>query len=38
MGDGTVVAFSGGVGRRPLESQAGERPLDLVRRELEGLD
>jgi hypothetical protein len=37
MGDGRVVAFSGGVGRRPLEPAAGEAPLELVRRELENL-
>lgn len=37
MGDGRVIAFSGGVGRRPLEPAAGESPLELMRRELEGL-
>jgi hypothetical protein len=34
MGDGTVVAFAGGIGRRPLEPQGGESPFDAVRRAL----
>jgi hypothetical protein len=38
MGDGTVVAFSGGVGRHPLEPESGEEPLELVRRALDRLD
>jgi cyanophycinase-like exopeptidase len=33
MGDGSLVAFTGGIGRRELES-AEESPFDAVRREL----
>jgi hypothetical protein len=36
MGDGALVAYSGGVGRRRLESLPGESELDAVRRELSG--
>ncbi len=36
MGDGAVVAFAGGVRRRPLEPLAGETPFDAIRRELAG--
>ena len=31
MGDGSLVAFAGGVGRRPLEPGEGETPFDAVR-------
>lgn len=34
MGDGSVVAFKGGVGRRSLAPREGESPFDAVRREL----
>lgn len=36
MGDGSVVAFRGGVGRRPLEPREGESPFDAVGHELSG--
>ncbi len=36
MGDGSVLAFKGGVGRRPLETRADESPFDAVRHELSG--
>ena len=35
MGDGSIVAFTGGVGRRPLEAGA-ESPYSALARELEG--
>jgi hypothetical protein len=35
MGDGGLVAFAGGIGRRPLELEEGETPFDAVRRALE---
>jgi hypothetical protein len=35
MGDGSVVAFTGGVARRPLEAGA-ESPYSAIARELEG--
>jgi hypothetical protein len=34
MGDGSLVAFAGGVGRRRLDPQAGETVFDAIRREL----
>lgn len=34
MGDGSLVAFAGGVGRRPIEPAEGETAFDAVRREL----
>jgi hypothetical protein len=34
MGDGDLVAFAGGLGRRPLEPGDGGSPFDAVRREL----
>ena len=34
MGDGTVVAFSGGMTRTPLEPAHGEDAYDAVRRRL----
>jgi hypothetical protein len=34
MGDGSVVAFTGGIGRTPLEARRGESPFDAVRRAL----
>jgi hypothetical protein len=36
MGDGSLVAFAGGVGRRPLESAAGEPPYAAIARQLRG--
>jgi hypothetical protein len=36
MGDGSQVAFAGGMRRRGLESPAGESEIDAVRRELSG--
>jgi ribulose 1,5-bisphosphate carboxylase large subunit-like protein len=36
MGDGSVVAFGGGVRRRPLEPRGGQTPFDAVRAELSG--
>jgi hypothetical protein len=35
MGDGSLIAFSGGVTRTPLETSGSETPFDAVRRELE---
>jgi hypothetical protein len=34
MGDGTIVPFSGGVMRQPLEPKSGESPYDAIRRVL----
>jgi hypothetical protein len=34
MGDGSLVAFAGGVGRRPLDAGDDETAFDEVRREL----
>ena len=34
MGDGTMVAFAGSVGRRPLDPATGEDAFDAVRRKL----
>jgi hypothetical protein len=34
MGDGALVAYAGGLGRRRLEPAAGESAFDAVRREL----
>jgi hypothetical protein len=34
MGDGTMVAFAGSVGRRTLDPAVGEDAFDAVRREL----
>jgi hypothetical protein len=34
MGDGRLVAYAGGTGRRPLELEEGESPFDAVRRAL----
>ena len=34
MGDGSVVAYSGGMGRRQLEPRPGESAFEAVRREL----
>ena len=34
MGDGRYVAFTGGVGREPLDPAAGEDAFDSVRRTL----
>lgn len=34
MGDGTLVAFAGGVARRELEPREGESPYAAVEREL----
>jgi hypothetical protein len=34
MGDGGIVAFTGGLHRRQLESRDGESAFDAVRREL----
>jgi hypothetical protein len=34
MGDGSLVAFAGGIGRRELESPGDESPFDAVRRAL----
>ena len=36
MGDGSIVAFAGGVARRPLEPEASEPPYAAIARELEG--
>jgi hypothetical protein len=36
MGDGSVVAYAGGIGRRELEVAAGETAVDALRRELSG--
>ena len=35
MGDGSVVAFRGGMHRTPLEPRHDETPYDTVRRDLE---
>ena len=35
MGDGTLVAFAGGMRRRTLEPDPDETHFDVVRRELE---
>ena len=35
MGDGTLVAFAGGIGRKPLEPTGKETAFDAVRRALE---
>ncbi len=34
MGDGTIVAFAGGIRREPLELKPGQTPFDAVRRRL----
>jgi hypothetical protein len=34
MGDGSLVAFSGGMTRHELEARDGESPFDAVRRAL----
>jgi hypothetical protein len=34
MGDGSVVAFEGGIGRTPLEERDGESPFEAIRRAL----
>jgi hypothetical protein len=34
MGDGSLVAYAGGMGRRRLEPRQGESAYDAVRREL----
>jgi len=34
MGDGALVAFSGGVGRSPLEPREGESAIEAVARKL----
>ena len=34
MGDGTIVAFRGGVTRTPLEPRGNESAFDAVRRQL----
>jgi hypothetical protein len=34
MGDGSLVAFSGGITRSQLEPRAGESPFDAIRRAL----
>ena len=36
MGDGSLVAYAGGVARRPLEPEASEPPYAAIARELEG--
>ncbi len=36
MGDGSLVAFAGGVRRRPLEPGPDETPYEAVRARLEG--
>ena len=36
MGDGALVAYSGGLGRRALEPRGDETVFDAVRRELAG--
>jgi hypothetical protein len=36
MGDGSLVAYGGGMGRRRLERRDGESAFDAVRRELAG--
>jgi hypothetical protein len=36
MGDGSVVAYEGGIDRRELELAAGETAVDVLRRELSG--
>lgn len=33
-GDGSVVAYTGGIGRRELQLKRGESPIDALRREL----
>ena len=35
MGDGSIVPFAGGIGRRTLDPRNGETPFDAVRRELD---
>ena len=35
MGDGSLVAYAGGIGRRALEAAPDETPLGALRRELE---
>ena len=34
MGDGSAVAYAGGIGRRELELDRGETVVDALRREL----
>jgi hypothetical protein len=34
MGDGSLVPFAGGMGRRPLEPRGGESAFDAIEREL----
>ena len=36
MGDGSLVAYAGGIGRRALEAEGDETPVDTLRRELSG--
>lgn len=36
MGDGEVVAFKGGVGRKPLATEAGDSPYEAVESALRG--
>jgi len=38
MGDGRLIAYSGGVGRRELSSEQGASALELVREQLERLE
>jgi hypothetical protein len=35
MGDGSLVAYAGGIGRRPLEARGDEAPVETLRRELD---
>ncbi len=34
MGDGSLVAYAGGIGRRPLDAAPDETAVDALRREL----
>jgi hypothetical protein len=34
MGDGALVAYAGGIGRRELELKRGESVIEALRREL----
>ena len=35
MGDGSLVAYSGGIRRHPLAQEGGESALDALRRDFE---
>jgi hypothetical protein len=35
MGDGSLVAYAGGIGRRALQARGDETPVETLRRELD---